>query len=183
MQAHNANLLDVVPTRHLDTAVKVNGRLLRRSFRAVMSVATLALTTVLATTVIAMQSSRSSQTRDHTLLEASAPTSTCPWIAQSLQHSKSAQVMANEVIAMMTLAQKADFVILATYPPLENSDIGVPSLCIPPITLPRGESGPEAGDGSVAQTCSSVLPRRNPHRFRRGSCFQKTNAWSSFLAL
>src|SRR5207247_9751363 len=43
----------------------------------------------------------------------------------------------------------------------------------PAQTLPRGESGPEAGDGSAAQTCSSVLPRRNPHRFRRGFVFSK----------
>ena len=35
----------------------------------------------------------------------------------------------------------------------------------PAQTLPRGESGPEAGDGSVAQTCSSVHPRRNPLGF------------------
>src|ERR1019366_10162491 len=97
MKAHNPHLLDVVPPRHLETAVIVNGRLLGRSFRAV----TFALTTVVATTVIAMQSSGASQTRDYTLLEASTPTSTCPWIAESLQHSKSAQVMANEVIAMM----------------------------------------------------------------------------------
>src|ERR1035441_2129694 len=134
MKAHNAHLLDVVPPHHLETAVIVNGRLLgrpcrarrSRGFRAGMSVVTLALTTVVATTVIAMQSSGASQTRDYTLLEASTPTSTCPWIAESLQHSKSAQVMANEVIAMMTLAQKADFVILGTDPPLENSDIGGP---------------------------------------------------------
>ena len=52
----------------------------------------------------------------------------------------------------------------------------------PAQTLPRGESGPEAGDGSVAQTCSSVRPRRNPPRFRRGSCFQKQNTGISFRA-
>ena len=52
----------------------------------------------------------------------------------------------------------------------------------PAQTLPRGESGPEAGDGSVAQTCSSVLPRRIRHRFRRGSCFQKQNTGISFRA-
>ena len=52
----------------------------------------------------------------------------------------------------------------------------------PAQTLPRGESGPEAGDGSVAQTCSSVLPRRNPHRFRTSSCFQEQNTGISFRA-
>jgi hypothetical protein len=53
----------------------------------------------------------------------------------------------------------------------------------PAQTLPRGESGPEAGDGSVAQTCSSVLPRRIRHRFRRGSCLQKQNTGISFPSL
>ena len=52
----------------------------------------------------------------------------------------------------------------------------------PAQTLPRGESGPEAGDGSAAQTCSSVLPRRSLRRFRRGSCFQKQNTGISFRA-
>src|ERR1035441_5454161 len=59
--------------------------------------------------------------------------------------------MANEVIAMMTLAQKADFGILATYPPLEYSDLGGPSLCIPPITLTDGPSGVASGLPGVTQ--------------------------------
>src|SRR2546422_9245825 len=42
----------------------------------------------------------------------------------------------------------------------------------PVQTLPRGESGPEAGDGSAAQTCSSVYPRRSLNRLRWGLCFQ-----------
>src|ERR1019366_293666 len=33
----------------------------------------------------------------------------------------------------------------------------------PAQTLPRGESGPEAGDGSVTQTCSSVQPPPELH--------------------
>src|SRR6266853_4068360 len=53
----------------------------------------------------------------------------------------------------------------------------------PAQTLPRGESGPEAGDGSVAQTCSSVLPRRNPHRFRRGFLFSKSEYWDQLPSL
>ncbi|MHB8379088.1 MAG: beta-glucosidase H [Acidimicrobiales bacterium] len=109
------------------------------------------LTIVLATTVTVVQPSGASQSRHHTILEASAPISTCPWIAQSLRHSMSAEAMANEVISKMTLAQKADFVILATYPPLENSNIGVPSLCIPPITLSDGPSGVANGLTGVTQ--------------------------------
>src|ERR1019366_1410060 len=52
----------------------------------------------------------------------------------------------------------------------------------PAQTLPRGESGPEAGDGSVAQTCSSVLPPPELRGLRRGSCFQKLNTGISFRA-
>jgi hypothetical protein len=52
----------------------------------------------------------------------------------------------------------------------------------PAQTLPRGESGPEAGDGSVAQTCSSVLPRREPTSVSAGFVFSKQNTGISFRA-
>jgi beta-glucosidase len=41
----------------------------------------------------------------------------------------------------MTLDQKASFVVLATHPPLENRNTGVPSLCIPALSLSDGPSG------------------------------------------
>ena len=53
----------------------------------------------------------------------------------------------------------------------------------PAQTLPRGESGPEAGDGSVAQTCSSVLPRRSLYRFRRGFVFSEKEYWDQLPSL
>ena len=58
------------------------------------------------------------------------------------------------------------------------------TLCrvAPAQTLPRGESGPEAGDGSAAQTCSSVLPRRTPTSVSAGFVFSKQNTGISFRA-
>src|ERR1035437_3513339 len=53
----------------------------------------------------------------------------------------------------------------------------------PAQTLPRGESGPEAGDGSVAQTCPSVLPPPEPQQFGRGFVFSKTEYWDQLPSL
>ncbi len=41
----------------------------------------------------------------------------------------------------MTLPEKASFVILRTRPPIENTNLGIPSLCIPPMTLTDGPNG------------------------------------------
>jgi len=67
--------------------------------------------------------------------------SSCPWVAQSRDHSKSDVALANEVLSRMTLAQRVSFVVLSTYPPLENQNLGVPSLCIPPLSLSDGPMG------------------------------------------
>jgi beta-glucosidase len=56
----------------------------------------------------------------------------------------------------MSLAQKASFAILATYPPLENSNVGVPSLCIPPITLTDGPNGLANGLTGVTQFPAAI---------------------------
>src|SRR5580700_1573553 len=47
---------------------------------------------------------------------------------------------------------------------------------------PRG-AGPEAGDGSAAQTCSSVHPAETDAGFRRGFVFQKTEYWDQLPSL
>ena len=49
-------------------------------------------------------------------------------------------------------------------------------------TLPRGESGPEAGDGSVAQTCSSVHPAGTHIGFGGVRVFQ-TEYWDQLPSL
>ncbi|NNN09063.1 MAG: hypothetical protein HKL85_07720 [Acidimicrobiaceae bacterium] len=56
----------------------------------------------------------------------------------------------------MTLAQKANFAVLATYPPLENRNRGVPSLCIPPLTLSDGPNGLANGLTGVTQLPAAI---------------------------
>jgi beta-glucosidase len=65
----------------------------------------------------------------------------CPWVGQALRHSKSPSQLANEVIAKMTLSDKARFVVLETGDGIENFNDGVPTLCIPPLTLSDGPDG------------------------------------------
>jgi len=65
----------------------------------------------------------------------------CPWVAQSRHRGISDVALANEVIRRMTLAERVSFVVLSTYPPLENQNVGVPSLCIPPLSLSDGPMG------------------------------------------
>ena len=68
-------------------------------------------------------------------------TARCPWVSQSRQQEGSAASLAAEVLARMTLRQKASFVVLRTIPPIENTNLGIPSLCIPPLTLTDGPNG------------------------------------------
>ena len=82
--------------------------------------------------------------------------SACPWVAQSLHHQRTPSSLAGEVLARMTLRQKADFVVLSTYPPLENSNIGIPSLCIPALTLTDGPNGIGNGLTGVTQLPAAI---------------------------
>lgn len=65
----------------------------------------------------------------------------CPWVGQSLRHSLTPSLLADEVIGKMTLSDKARFVVLQTGDGVENFNAGVPSLCIPPLTLSDGPDG------------------------------------------
>jgi beta-glucosidase len=65
----------------------------------------------------------------------------CPWVAASREGLATPVELADEVIAKMTLAQKAAFVSLRNGNGVENFNTGVPSLCIPPLTLSDGPSG------------------------------------------
>jgi beta-glucosidase len=65
----------------------------------------------------------------------------CPWVSQSRRHIGTDESLAAEVLARMTLRQKASFVVLRTKPPIENTNLGIPSLCIPPLTLSDGPNG------------------------------------------
>jgi beta-glucosidase len=75
---------------------------------------------------------------------APAPSGTairCPWVSQSRQGKGTDASLAAEVLARMTLSQKASFVVLRTEPPIENTNLGISSLCIPPLTLSDGPNG------------------------------------------
>lgn len=56
----------------------------------------------------------------------------------------------------MTVSQKAGFIVLSTYPPLENSNVGVPSLCIPAVTLTDGPNGVANGLTGVTQFPAAI---------------------------
>ena len=84
---------------------------------------------------------------------ASPPSSftACPWVSASLQHNGNPLVLAKEVVSKMTLAEKASFVVLAAYGPLENRNSGIARLCIPPISLSDGPNGIANGVLGVTQ--------------------------------
>lgn len=80
----------------------------------------------------------------------------CPWVSQSRHGTRPAASLAAEVLARMTLSQKASFVILRTKPPLENTNLGIPSLCIPPLTLTDGPNGIAYHMRGVTQLPSAI---------------------------
>ncbi len=84
------------------------------------------------------------------------PPGLCPWVTESLHDTASPAQLADQVVNHMTLAQKVHFVILATYPPLENANIGIPALCIPPLTLTDGPNGVANGLQWVTQLPAAI---------------------------
>jgi beta-glucosidase len=69
------------------------------------------------------------------------PTRACPWVAESRDHTVSPTDLAEQVVAKMTLLEKARFVTLSEGHHIENFNVGIPSLCIPPLTLSDGPDG------------------------------------------
>ena len=65
----------------------------------------------------------------------------CPWVAQSAKGTLPPAALAAEVVARMSLYDKASFAVLRTDPTIENTNRGIPSLCIPPMTLTDGPNG------------------------------------------
>lgn len=69
------------------------------------------------------------------------PSTHCPWILENLNHSATAQHMAQQVVRLMTPDELANFAVLHAGSGIENFNVGVPRLCIPALTLVDGPSG------------------------------------------
>jgi beta-glucosidase len=69
------------------------------------------------------------------------PVQRCPWVEESRRHSASPGRLAQQVLAKMTLAEKANFVPLQKGHGIENFNAEIPSLCIPSFTLSDGPDG------------------------------------------
>ncbi len=82
--------------------------------------------------------------------------SRCPWVASALAHRATPGRLANEVVAHLTLAQKADLVVLAVRGRIENANVGVPGLCLPDLTLTDGPVGVGSGLRGVTQFPSEL---------------------------
>ena len=65
-------------------------------------------------------------------------------------------MLASAVVSKMTLAEKAGFVILRTRGGTENVNVGVPSLCIPPLTLSDGPNGVANRVSGVTQLPAAI---------------------------
>jgi beta-glucosidase len=65
----------------------------------------------------------------------------CPWVKESRRGSASPELLAQQVLAKMTLAEKANFVVLQKGHGIENFNTAIPSLCIPSFTLSDGPDG------------------------------------------
>jgi beta-glucosidase len=65
----------------------------------------------------------------------------CPWVQESRHHTKTPAALAEQVVAKMTLKEKAEFVTLSNAHDIENFNQGVPALCLPPLTLSDGPDG------------------------------------------
>ncbi|HVC25022.1 MAG TPA: glycoside hydrolase family 3 C-terminal domain-containing protein [Acidimicrobiales bacterium] len=80
----------------------------------------------------------------------------CVWIAQARTHALSPRRLANEVLARMTLAEKAGLAVLRASGGYENLTSAVPRLCLPSLTLQDGPNGVAYGATGVTQLPSSL---------------------------
>jgi beta-glucosidase len=81
---------------------------------------------------------------------------TCPWVTESRTHARSPAALAAEVVARMTVEQKIGFVALAQDSPVESANRGIPSLCVPPLTLTDGPNGVGYGATGVTQLPAAI---------------------------
>jgi len=105
----------------------------------------------------ALASSNLPRTTRQKLATSSQPVSRqCPWTNPIVQASSTPNKLAAEVLARMTLAEKAKFVILSNKKGYENMNTGIPKLCIPALTLSDGPDGVAYGMRGVTQLPASI---------------------------
>jgi beta-glucosidase len=88
--------------------------------------------------------------------QAAGTAHSCPWVTASLQHHGTPSTLAAEVVARMTVPEKAGFVVLRSRGSAENINVGVPSLCIPPLTLSDGPNGIANSVSGVTQLPAAI---------------------------
>lgn len=116
----------------------LKGRRIRRGKLPCAVATTLVSALVLA---VATSPARASDYRFGAPVNGFSTSSSCPWVAQSRERGADPEALANEVLSRMSLAERVSFVVLSTYPPLENQNLGIASLCIPPLSLSDGPMG------------------------------------------
>ena len=127
--------------------------LLRRSRSLIPGVA---LSGLLVVTLFTALSSGLNRSRSSNLNSAALVSSNCPWVAQSMTGSADPSALAREVVAKMSLSEKAAFVVLSAYGQLENRNSAVPRLCIPAISLSDGPDGIANGLSGVTQFPAAI---------------------------
>ncbi len=84
-----------------------------------------------------------------------APGPRCPWTSAA-QSGRAPGVLASEVVARMTTAEKIGVVNLAAVGGYENRNSAVPRLCIPSLTLQDSPNGIAYGAKGVTQLPASL---------------------------
>jgi len=80
----------------------------------------------------------------------------CPWIGESRRGTATPAELARQVVARMSLNQKAQFVALGRGHGLENFTAAVPSLCLPSLTLSDGPDGLAGEVTNVTQLPAAI---------------------------
>ena len=116
-----------------------------------------ALAVLLVSSLALSQAARSgaaAATKPRSCSPAQAPS--CPWATAQYASLYTPGQLAGQVLAQMTLAEKIGIVELDGTYTYENENTGIPSLCIPTLTLQDGPNGLAYGDTGVTQLPASI---------------------------
>ncbi len=122
----------------------------------VRALASFATAVALIVPVIAPSAAAYATTHPHVSTRRPPQRGYCPWIAQAHAGVIGAGVLAGEVLSRMTLAQKADYLSLATHGPVENANQAIPALCLPTVSLSDGPNGLGNGLTGVTQFPAAI---------------------------